>query len=83
MNNLQNSEMYQAGRNSQMSRAKIERKILAVFMESPFYFTIPLQRRLQFLKFFSQRSVCNRILEHNPQLLSPKPDKQQRDKIKK
>ncbi len=38
-----------------MSRAKIERKILAVLMESPFYFTIPLRKRLDFLKFFSQR----------------------------
>jgi hypothetical protein len=55
-----------------MSRTKIERKILAVLMESPFYFTIPLQMRLDFLKFFSQRSVYNRIFEHNQQLLSTK-----------
>jgi hypothetical protein len=82
MKDLQNSELSPAGRNCQMSQAKIERKILAVFMESPFYFTIPLQRRLEFLKFFSQRSVCNRIIEHNQQLLSPKADTQPQDKIK-
>lgn len=57
-----------------MSKAKIERKILAVLMESPFYFTIPLQRRLEFLKFFSQQSVYNEIYEYNQQLLSPKAD---------
>jgi hypothetical protein len=55
-----------------MSRAKIEKKILAVLMESPFYFSIPLPRRLEFLKFFSQRSIYNRILEHNQPLLKPK-----------
>jgi hypothetical protein len=82
MNNLQNSELSKAGGNCQMSRAKIERKILAVFMESPFYFTIPLQRRLEFLKFLSQQSVYNRIFEHNQQLLSPKADTKLRDKIK-
>jgi hypothetical protein len=80
MKDLQNSESFPAGRDGQMSQAKIERKILAVIMESPFYFTIPLQRRLEFLKFFSQRSVCNRIFEHNPQLLSPEADTQPRDK---
>jgi len=57
-----------------MSTAKIERKILAVLMESPFYFTIPLPRRLEFLKFFSQQSVYKGIFEHNQQLLSPKDD---------
>jgi hypothetical protein len=82
MNNLQNSELSQAGGNCQMSRAKIERKILAVFMESPLYFSIPLQRRLEFLKFFSQRSVYSRIFEHNPKLFSPKADTKQLDKEK-
>ena len=60
--------------NLKMAGAKIKREILAVLMESPFYFTIPLQRRLEFLKFFSQRSVYNRIFEHNQPLLSPKAD---------
>ncbi len=51
-------------------RAKVvlSRQILAVFMESPFYFTIPLQRRLEFLKFFSQAAVYQRILEKNQPL---------------
>jgi hypothetical protein len=32
-----------------------KREILAVLMESPFYFTIPPRERLEFLKFFSQQ----------------------------
>ncbi len=54
-----------------MTKVKAKRAILAVFMESPFYFTIPLQRRLEFLKFFSQQSVYERIFEHNPHLADP------------
>jgi hypothetical protein len=42
-----------------MEDHKIKREIVAVFMESPFYFTIPLQRRLEFVKFFSQKPIFN------------------------
>ncbi len=71
---IMDSEIYQAGANCQMPKSKAKRKILAVFMESPLYFTIPLQRRLEFLKFFSQQSVYKRIFEHNPHLMGPKAD---------
>ncbi|MGA9755163.1 MAG: hypothetical protein WBV23_08455 [Desulfobaccales bacterium] len=40
-----------------MERHKIKREIVAVFMESPFYFTIPVKKRLEFIKFFSQKPV--------------------------
>jgi hypothetical protein len=42
-----------------MDNVKIQRKLLAILMESPLYFTIPLKRRLEFIKFFSQRFVNN------------------------
>jgi hypothetical protein len=44
-----------------MENRKIKREIVAVFMESPFYFTIPLQKRLEFVKFFSQKPVFNAL----------------------
>jgi hypothetical protein len=44
-----------------MERTKIKREIVAVFMQSPFYFTIPLQERLEFINFFSQHPVYNHI----------------------
>lgn len=40
-----------------MASSYIRREILAVLMESPFYFTIPLRKRLEFLKLFSQQSL--------------------------
>jgi hypothetical protein len=46
-----------------MESLKIKREIVAVFMESPFYFTIPLQKRLQFVKYFIQKAVSNEISE--------------------
>jgi hypothetical protein len=49
-----------------MDALKIKRQIVAVVMKSALYFTIPLQRRLQFIKFFSQQPVFNAILD--PQL---------------
>jgi hypothetical protein len=55
-----------------MASKSIKRDILAVFMESPFYFTIPLRRRLEFLRFFSQKSVYHRICEYNEHLLGGK-----------
>ena len=55
-----------------MASENIKREILAVFMESPFYFTIPLKRRLEFLKFFSQKSVYQCICEYNEHLIGKK-----------
>jgi hypothetical protein len=46
-----------------MEKLKIKKEIVAVFMESPFYFTIPLPKRLAFIKFFSQRSVYSNIID--------------------
>jgi hypothetical protein len=57
---------------AKMAIAHIEREILGVLMESPFYFTIPLRKRLEFLKFFSQRSVYHRICEYNELPVSEK-----------
>ncbi len=48
-------------------------------MESPFYFTIPLHKRLEFLKFFSQQGVYERISEHNQELLGPKKNAKPKD----
>ncbi len=35
----------------------IRRELLAIFMESPLYFKIPLRERLEFLKLFSEQSL--------------------------
>jgi hypothetical protein len=52
-----------------MERHKIKREIVAVFMESPFYFTIPVKRRLEFIKFFSQKPVYHHVWNLNqPQM---------------
>ena len=52
-----------------MERHKIKREIVAVFMESPFYFTIPVKRRLEFIKFFSQKPVYHHLRNFNqPQM---------------
>jgi hypothetical protein len=52
-----------ARRNYSMETPKIKREIVAVFMESPLYFTIPLKKRLEFLMFFSQQPVYDNICE--------------------
>jgi hypothetical protein len=52
-----------ARRNYPMESPKIKREIVAVFMESPLYFTIPLKKRLEFIMFFSQQPVYNHICE--------------------
>jgi len=57
-----------------MAGANIKREILAVLMESPFYFTIPLRKRLEFLKLFSQQSVPHRICEYNELWIGGKSD---------
>ena len=41
----------------------IKREIVALVMESALYFTVPLQGRLQFIKFFSQPAVLNAIFD--------------------
>lgn len=46
-----------------METLKIKREIVAVFMESPLYFTIPLKKRLEFIMFFSQQSVYDKFCE--------------------
>jgi hypothetical protein len=48
-----------------MEIPKIKREIVAVFMESPLYFTIPLRKRLEFIIFFSQQPIYNHICELN------------------
>ena len=40
-----------------MEPLKIKREVVAAFMKSPLYFTIPLDKRLVFIKFFSQPTV--------------------------
>jgi hypothetical protein len=52
-------------RNYPMETRKIKREIVAVFMESPLYFTIPLKKRLEFIMFFSQQPVYNHVCELN------------------
>ena len=52
-----------ARRTYPMERLKIKREIVAVLMESPLYFTIPLKKRLEFIMFFSQQPVYNHICE--------------------
>jgi len=59
-----------ARRNSRMETSKIKREIVAVFMESPLYFSIPLKKRLEFIMFFSQKPVYNHIFELNEPLFN-------------
>jgi len=46
-------------RKKPMKTPKIKREIVAAFMKSPLYFTIPLDKRLVLIKFFSQPTVYN------------------------
>ena len=57
-----------------MASAHIKREILAVLMESPFYFTIPPRERLEFLKLLSKHSVPHRIREYKKLRLVGKSD---------
>ena len=52
-----------------MARAKNRREFLAVVMESPGYFSAPLQLRLGFRNIFSQQSVHYRIFAYNQGLI--------------
>ena len=58
-----------------MKTIRINRQILAVLMESPLYFTIPLKSRLEFIMFFSQQPVYAHIYELNKQKMSGLRDK--------
>ena len=51
-----------------MAKAKIRREFLAVVMESPVYFSIPILKRLVIRNFFSQRSLHYRISAYNHHL---------------
>lgn len=53
-----------------MGTPKIKREIVAVFMESPLYFSIPLKKRLEFIMFFSQQPIYDQICELNKHLLN-------------
>ncbi len=55
-----------------MAKAKIQREFLAVVMESPLYFSAPLQKRLEIPNFFSQKSVHYGICAYNQHLISGK-----------
>ncbi len=44
-----------------MKTDKIKREVVALVMESPLYFTIPLRKRLDFIKFFSNQTIFNKI----------------------
>jgi hypothetical protein len=52
-----------AGRKCPIEALKIKREIVAVVMKSSLYFSIPLQRRLQFIKLLSQQPVFNAIFD--------------------
>jgi hypothetical protein len=65
-----------------MARAKIKREILAAFMESPFYFDIPLRQRLEFLHFSSQQSIYHRFLAYNEQMIKGQAYRTLRDLMK-
>ena len=59
---------------AKMESARIKKEILAVLMESPLYFTIPLRKRLEFLKLFSQQSIPHSIFEYKELRISGKSD---------
>jgi hypothetical protein len=59
-----------ARRNYPMEGSKFKREIVAVFMESPLYFTIPLKKRLEFIISFSCQPVYNHLCELNNYLLN-------------
>jgi hypothetical protein len=69
-----------AGRKCPMETPKIKREIVAVVMESSLYFSIPLQRRLQFIKFLSQQPVFNAIFDPRIQQAARKDDLKQPDR---
>jgi hypothetical protein len=67
---------------AKMASAHSKREILAVLMESPFYFTIPLRKRLEFLNSFSQQSAYDRTFECEEHLINGKSDLKEQPFIK-
>ena len=65
-----------------MAREIIKRELLAILMESPCYFSIPLRKRLEFIKFFSQQSVFHHLCKYNSQMISVKSDQKRPDFVK-
>jgi hypothetical protein len=61
-----------------MARAKIKRLIVSVFMESPFYFTLPLRRRLELINFYSQQFSYHRIGAYNEHQVMEQSDSKNR-----
>jgi hypothetical protein len=59
---------------AKMASKGIKREILAVFMERPLYLTMPLRKRLEFLKLFSQQFVPQRICEYKELWIGGKSD---------
>ena len=57
-----------------MAIAKIRRLIVSEFIESPFYFTLPLRRRLELINFYSQQFSYHRICAYNEHLTSEQSD---------
>ena len=55
-----------------MKTYKIKREIVALVMESPLYFTIPLRKRLDFIRFLSQQSVFMQISNLNMRQMNAK-----------
>jgi hypothetical protein len=55
-----------------MKTYKIKREIVALVMESPLYFTIPLRKRLDFIRFLSQQSVFIQISNLNMHQMNAK-----------
>jgi hypothetical protein len=74
----QNSIYFKAGM-TKMATTLSRREILAVFMESPLYFTIPLRKRLELLNYFSQYHL---ICQYEGLRLSGKSDSKPQELIK-
>jgi hypothetical protein len=50
-----------------MDRTWIKKELLGVLMESPFYFSIPLARRLELIRYFSKQSLYQAVRENRKQ----------------
>ena len=72
----------QAGRRHPMKTRTIKREIVTLVMESPLYFTIPLPRRLQFIKFLSQQAVFRAIFDLQLRQATQNDDLNQSDSIR-
>ncbi len=53
-----------------MATAQIKREIVGFFIESPFYFTMPLRERLEFINFCSLQSVYLRLCAYGDTLIN-------------